>query len=742
MKLKLFQLTFVLFLLCSLITSSCKTSGEKETAKKTYDQPWQDPSLSIDDRVADLLSRMTLEEKISQMVYNSPAIERLGITPYNWWSECLHGVARSGRATVYPQAIGLAATFDTNLIFRIGTAISDEGRAMFHAATAKGFYRQYGGLTFWTPNINIFRDPRWGRGQETYGEDPYLTGQIGTALVRGIQGDHPTYLKAGACAKHYAVHSGPEGLRHEFNAVASKKDLYETYLPAFKALVDAGVEAVMCAYNRTNDEACCGSNTLLQEILRKEWDFRGHIVSDCWALHDLYEGHKVSANRVEAAALALKNGVNVNCGDTYPYLADAVEQGLISEADIDEALSWLLRSRFKLGLFDPPEMNPYTSISTDVINCDKHRQLAREAAQKSIVLLKNENNVLPLKKDIEYIYVLGPNATNLDVLLGNYYGLSGNMSTILEGLTAKVEPGSFIAYRQGCLLDRDNINPIDWTTDGAKQATVSIAVMGISGLLEGEEGESILSPTKGDRFDIRLPANQVNQLKKLRQNNHNPIILILTGGSPIDISEVEDLADAILFVWYPGEEGGNAVADIIFGDISPSGRLPITFPKSLDQLPSYDDYSMTGRTYRYMTKEPMYPFGFGKSFTSFEYQDGRIDREVVKAGQSVNVEVTVKNTGEIEADEVIQLYITDLNATVTVPLYSLKEFKRIHLKPGESIQVDFNITPEMMQIINNDGESVLEPGEFKITIGGSSPGKRSVELGAPTPVEVLFRVEE
>jgi len=685
---------------------------------------------------------MTLEEKISQMVYNSPAIDRLGISPYNWWSECLHGVARSGRATVFPQAIGLAATFDTNLIFRIGTAISDEGRAMFHAATAKGYYRQYGGLTFWTPNINIFRDPRWGRGQETYGEDPFLTGRIGTALVKGIQGNDSIYLKAGACAKHFAVHSGPEGLRHEFNAVVSKKDLYETYLPAFKTLVDAGVEAVMCAYNRTNDEACCGSNTLLQEILRKKWNFQGHIVSDCWSLHDFYEGHNVTENPVEAAALALKSGVNVNCGDTYPYLKEAVEKGLVTEKEIDESLSWLLKTRFRLGLFDPPEMNPYTSISTDVINCDKHRQLAREAAQKSVVLLKNKNNVLPLDKDTKYIYVLGPNATNLDVLLGNYYGLSGNMSTILEGITAKVEPGSFIAYRQGCLLDRENVNPIDWTTGGAKEATVSIAVMGISGLLEGEEGESILSPTKGDRFDIRLPESQVNQLKKLRENNDKPIILILTGGSPIDISEVENLVDAILFVWYPGEEGGNAVADIIFGDVSPSGRLPVTFPKSLDQLPPYEDYDMTGRTYRYMTKDPIYPFGYGMSFATFEYQDAIIDREVIKFGESVNIEVTVKNTGEIEADEVVQLYITDLDAEFTVPLYSLKEFRRIHLKPGESSRIKFTITPEMMEVVNEDGESVLEPGEFKVTIGGSSPGKRSLELGAAIPVELLFMVEE
>ena len=717
---------------------SCGKDKKNVSGKTHYSSVWQDPDQLLEDRIADLLSQMTLEEKVSQMTNNSAAIDRLGIPAYNWWSECLHGVARFGRATVFPQAIGLAATWDTELINKIGTAISDEGRAMFHVADNKGISKRYGGLTYWTPNINIFRDPRWGRGQETYGEDPFLTSRIGVSLVKGIQGDDPRYLKAGACGKHFAVHSGPEGLRHEFNAMASKKDLYETYLYAFHELVDAGVESIMCAYNRTNDEACCGSNTLLQEILRDEWGFQGHIVSDCWALNDFYQGHGVSANPVEAAALALKSGVNVNCGDTYPYLKEAVAQGLITEDEIDASLSYLLRTRFRLGLFDPPEMVPYTSISTDVINCDEHRALAREAARKCIVMLKNKNNVLPLSRETESVYIIGPNAADIGVMLGNYYGVSGNMSTVVEGIAGKMAPGTFVEYRQGCLLEQDNVNPMNYATGGAKNADAIIAVMGITPLLEGEEGESLLSPTKGDRFDIRLPENQIEYIKKLRDGYDKPIVLVLTGGSPIDISEVEDLVDAILFIWYPGEEGGNAVGDIIFGDANPSGRLPITFPVSIDQLPPYDDYSMTGRTYRYMTKVPMFPFGFGLSYSSFRYSIEGSPSLEMNRDEEVQLSVSITNEGKVAGEEVVQLYITDMEASVTVPLSSLKEFKRVSLEPGETKEVVFTVTVKMLEIVNGQGESILEPGEFKITIGGASPGPRSIELGAAQPVEVLI----
>jgi beta-glucosidase len=536
------------------------------------------------------------------------------------------------------------------------------------------------------------------------------------------------------------VHSGPEGLRHEFNAIASQKDLHETYLYAFKALVDAGVESIMCAYNRTNDEACCGSNTLLLDILRDDWGFKGHILSDCWALKDFFEGHGVAADHAEAAALALKSGVNLNCGDTYPFLLEAVERGLVTEQEIDVSMAYLLRSRFKLGLFDPYDMVPFTKISADVVNCPEHKALAREAAQKCVVMLKN-NGVLPLPDDTEKIYVTGPNATNLDVMLGNYFGVSGEMSTILEGVAAKRKTGTFIEYRKGAELDRENLNPIDWSTGEAKDpGVVTVACFGISPLLEGEEGEAILSPGKGDRFDIGLPESQVNKIKKLSADNKNPIILVLTGGSPIDISEVADLVDAILFVWYPGEEGGNAVGDIIFGDVNPSGRLPITFPKSLDDLPPYDDYAMAGRTYRYMTKIPMYPFGFGLSYSSFSYDATDVGMLSMNTGEEIDIEVTVSNNSEMAGEEVVQLYVSDLEASVDVPISTLKGFQRIYLEPGQSKQVSFRVNEEMLQMVNDAGKFILEPGEFRITIGGSSPGSQSLELGAPEPVEIMLAV--
>jgi beta-glucosidase len=731
---------FCILIIFAFLLTACGGDRTGTAEKAEYDEIWKDPGQAIDDRVADLISKMTLEEKVSQMVNNSTAIDRLDIPAYNWWGECLHGVARFGRATVYPQAIGLAATWDTDLIGRIGTAISDEGRAMFHAMEEYGFSRRYGGLTYWTPNINIFRDPRWGRGQETYGEDPFLTSRIGVSLMKGIQGDHPKYLKAGACGKHYVVHSGPEGLRHEFNAVSSQKDLHETYLYAFRELVEAGVESIMCAYNRTNDEACCGSNTLLLDILRDNLGFEGHILSDCGALRDLYEGHGVAADPAEAAALALKSGVNLNCGNTYLSLLEAVDRGLVTEDDIDASLAYLLRTRFKLGLFDPYDMVPFTKISTDVINCPEHKAFAREAAQKCVVLLKN-NGVLPLSDDTEKIYVTGPNATNLDVMLGNSFGVSGEMSTILEGVAAKRQAGTFIEYRQGAELDRETLNPADWTTGGAREpGTVTVACFGISPLLEGEEGEAILSPTAGDRFDIGLPESQVRMIRKLSDGNENPIILVLNGGSPIDISEVADLVDAILFVWYPGEEGGNAVGDILFGDVNPSGRLPITFPKSIEDLPPYDDYSMAGRTYRYMTIDPMYPFGFGLSYSPFSYEATDVDILSINAGEEINIEVTVSNKGELAGEEVVQLYVTDLEASVDMPISSLKGFQRVYLEPGESKQVSFRVNEKMLQMVNEEGKFILEPGEFRISIGGSSPGSRSLELGAPEPVEIMLAV--
>jgi len=702
---------------------------------------YKNPSASIDTRVADLISRMTLEEKVSQMLYNSPAIERLDIPAYNWWNECLHGVARAGRATVFPQAIGMAATFDEDLIHRISTAISDEARAKYNAAIRKGRRLQYGGLTFWTPNINIFRDPRWGRGQETYGEDPYLTSVLGTAFVKGLQGDNSRYLKAAACAKHYAVHSGPEADRHVFNAQVSPKDMFETYLPAFKALVDAGVESVMCAYNRTNDEPCCGSETLLVKILREQWGFEGHVVSDCWAISDLHSGHKITNSPVESAALAINNGVNLNCGVTFLRLVEAVQRGLVKEETIDKSLAILLRTRFKLGLFDPPQRNPYSTIPPSVIRCRKHTLLAREAAVKSLVLLKNDNNILPLKKDMGFLFVTGPCANDADVLLGNYHGVSDEMVTILEGLTAKLQPGSFIQYRQGFLLDRESVNPNAWTARVARGADAVVIVMGISNELEGEEGAALASTLNGDREDIGLPVHQVDWLRRLRSGYDKPIIVVLTGGSPLAVSEVHELADAILFAWYPGEQGGNAVADVIFGDESPTGRLPVTFPKSTEQLPPYNDYSMTGRTYRYMTEEPLYPFGFGLSYTKFEYSNLILRSTQIRQGNSLRVRVTVRNVGEYFGEEVVQLYLSDIEASVETPACALKGFQRVRLQPGQRRTIQFTITPEMMSIVDESGNGVLEPGRFMITIGGCSPSDRGLELGAPEPAQAIFAVE-
>ena len=743
--------------------STCKNT-DKELSPETQnnlatqdnavlDFPFYDTSLSIDERINDLISRLTLEEKADQMMHNTNGIERLGIPPYSWWSEALHGVARSGVATVFPQAIGLAATFDSDLSFKVSSAISDEARAMYNAAKSKGYYKQYGGLTFWTPNINIFRDPRWGRGQETYGEDPFLTALIGTSFVEGLQGDNPNYLKTAACAKHFAVHSGPEALRHEFDAEVSKKDLWETYLPAFEALVkNAKVEAVMCAYNSTDGAPCCTNKYLISDVLLGQWNFKGHVLSDCWAISDIFTpasngGHGTVETPAQATALAVKNHVSLNCGSTYLRgIPEAVKQGLLSEEEVDKALATLLRTRFKLGLFDPDGSNPYDDISSDVVNSDAHRAIAREVAQKSIVLLKNDG-ILPLKNDLSKYFITGPTATSTEVLLGNYSGVNPNMVTILEGVANAIDKASQLQYRMGSMLAFPKVNPMDYATGNARSADVTIVSLGISGLIEGEEGSSLASPTKGDRLDYNLPETQMNYLRSLREaasrnpNNVKPIVAIVTGGSPMNLAEVQELADAVLLVWYPGEEGGNAVADILFGKVSPSGRLPVTFPKSLDQLPPFEDYSMKGRTYKYMNKNPLYPFGYGLSYTHFTYGEAKLSSNEIAKGDAASVSVVVTNSGNVTSNEVVQLYISDLEASVNVPNFQLEGVNRISLKTGESKEVTFDLTPKMFEIVNNDGNRIIEPGDFKIYIGGSSPMKRSFELGAPKMAEALITVK-
>ena len=595
-----------------------------------YEHDFQNPNNEIHKRVDDLLTKLTLQEKVDQLMFQAPAIDRLGIDEYSWWNECLHGVARNGRATVFPQAIGLGATFDPELMHRIGVAISDEARAKFNENRKRGYTGRYSGLTFWSPNVNLFRDPRWGRGQETYGEDPYLISRIGVSFVEGLQGSGP-WLKTAAMAKHYAVHSGPEKLRHEFDAVVSRHDLWNTYLPAFKALVtEAKVEGVMGAYNRTNGQACCAHSYLMDEVLRSRWDFDGYYVSDCWALVDLYGGHQLVETPVEAAAMALNAGCNLNCGNTYPNLLQSIEQGLTTELEIDKNLRQLLPTRFKLGLFDPIGSVPYDNITTDVVRSQSHLDLSYEAATKSIVLLKNEGSVLPLDPDIESVFVTGPMATNSQALLANYYGVSDDLKTILEGIVGNVGDHTAIRFVQGALMDRPNVNPIDWYSDEAREAEVTIACMGISQLIEGEEGEAIASPSAGDREYITLPPHQIEFLQLLR-SKAKKLIVVITGGSAISIPEVHDMADAVLYAWYPGERGGEAVGDIIFGEVNPSGKLPVTFVNDISDLPPYEDYDMSDRTYRYMASTPLYPFGFGLSYTNFEY--GSIKTVVPRYGE-------------------------------------------------------------------------------------------------------------
>jgi beta-glucosidase len=573
---------------------------------------------------------------------------------------------------------------------------------------------------------------------ETWGEDPFLTGGMASAFVKGLRGDHPKYLKTAACAKHFAVHSGPEKERHHFNARVSEKDLAETYLPAFRDVVEAGVDGIMCAYNRTNDEPCCGSPRLLSTILREELGFQGHILTDCGAVNDIHLHHQFTGSAVESVALAIKSGVGLDCGATFLQIPEAVQKGLVSEEDVNRALRPLLETRFRLGLFDPPSMNPYNAIPASVIHSKEHKLLSRKAAVESVVLLKNRNNLLPLSKDIKSVFVTGPIAANADVLLGNYYGMSDELVTFLEGFIGKVEQGISLRYWHGVLLNQPNIRPPKHTWF-AKEHDLTIAFLGMSPLLEGEEEAAIASPGDGDRFDLSLPEGQLNYLRKLRESaGQKPIVVVLTGGGPQELAEVHDLADAVLFAWYPGEQGGNAVADILFGDAVPSGRLPVSFPVSAGQLPDFDNYSMEGRTYRYMKEDPMYPFGFGLSYTTFSYSDLRFSKEKICAGESFSVFVKVKNSGDKPGDEVVQLYITEMEAPFRTPVHSLKAFRRIHLSPGEENELSFLVDYNMMESVDDEGHTCLLDGPRKIMVGGSSPNKRSLELGAAAFVEKII----
>lgn len=687
--------------------------------------------LFFEERVEKIISKMTLEEKASQMLNASIALSDYGLDEYNWWNESLHGVARAGKATVFPQAIALAATFDADLVKRVATAISDEARAMYNISQERGMKGQYSGLTFWSPNVNIFRDPRWGRGQETYGEDPFLSGLIGSAFVNGLQGDDPNYLKVAACAKHFAVHSGPEADRHYFNAVVSKQDLYETYLPAFKTLVDSNVEIIMCAYNKLNDEPCCGSNDLLSGILRKDWGFKGHVVSDCGAINDIKSNHKFTLTDEQSVAYAIKGGVDLNCGNLYRKIPSAVKKGLLREKDVDKSLKRLLVTRYKLGMFEEKGSGPYDHLGSEHINSQENKELAYMAASKSIVLLKNTNSVLPLSKKLNTIFVTGPNAANIDMAIGNYNGLSPEIITPLEGIISKVDYGVAVKYRLGVELNNPKPNPSFSMMHLASSCDATIAFMGISALIEGEEGDAILSSANGDRVEISLPKNQIKYIKELRKRTTNkPLILVVSSGSAIDLSDVEELVDAIIYCWYPGEQGGRAIAEILFGGINPSGKLPLTLPKSINQLPDYADYSMDNRTYKYMRDKPMYPFGYGLSYSKIKYSEILMSNTIFNNDKENVAQVTITNMSDYKTEEVVQLYISDLDADFRVPNSSLKGVKRIKLNPRETKNVKFSIDKEMLKSVNYEGKLVFDPGLFKVSIGNSSPGRRSLELGA------------
>ncbi len=690
---------------------------------------------TLEKQAVEIISKMTLEEKISQMMNSTPGIERLGIEPYDYWNEGLHGVGRNGRATVFPEPIGLGATFDTDLIKQIGDVISTESRAKYYVARKNKNYARYTGLTFWSPNINIFRDPRWGRGMETYGEDPFLTGTLGTAFVNGMQGDDPVYLKVAACGKHFAVHSGPESTRHSANIDPSTKDLWETYLPAFKMLVqDAKVEIIMGAYNRVYGESCSGSKFLLTDVLRNQWGFKGHIVSDCDAVDDIYNGHGIVKTAAEASALAIKNGLNIECGHSFMALKEAVEKGLITEAELDNALKPLMMTRLKLGILQKDDNCPYNNFSESDICSPKHTALSKKAALESMVLLKN-NGILPLKKDIHTLFVTGAGAADAFWLMGNYFGISDRYCTYLQGIISKVSSGTAVNYRPGVLENTPTRNKLNYAVNEAARTQYTIIVMGNNGNLEGEEGESIDSDTKGDRTSIALPKSQMDYLREIynkkkdnprKDDNEGGIIVVLTGGSPIDVREISQMADAVIMAWYSGQEGGYALGDLIFGDANFSGRLPITFPADDSKLPAFEDYSMKNRTYKYMSDNIFYPFGYGLSYSKVTYSSPSV---VWNKDKTATVKVSVSNNSNMTALEVVQVYVSAPGAGKDAPLQQLAAYRRVDLPPNATQEVTFTIDADQMQTVEADGSSKLRKGSYKFAIGGAAPSQRTTELG-------------
>ncbi len=696
-------------------------------------------------RAKELVAQMTLEEKVGQTLYQAPAIPRLGIKAYNWWNEALHGVARAGTATVFPQAIGMAATFDEDLLEQVGDAVSTEARAKFNMQQKADDTDIYKGLTFWAPNVNIFRDPRWGRGHETFGEDPYLTSRLGVRYVMGLQGHDEDYLKAAACAKHFAVHSGPESVRHEFNAEVSEQDLRETYLPAFKACVQEGkVEAVMGAYNRTNGAPCCGNSYLLQDILRKEWGFEGHVTSDCWAIKDFHEGHLVTSTPVESVSMAMNNGCDLNCGNLFHFLTQAVENGMVDEKRLDEAVENLFMARMKLGVLDKKEENPFDKIPYTVVDSEEMRKLNREVARRSVVLLKNENHILPLdKKKLHTIGVIGPNADSRKALVGNYEGTSSRYITVLEGIEDYVGENVRVLYSEGCHLYRDRTSNLAMEHDRDSEvravceaSDVVIAVVGLDATLEGEEGDTGNEYGSGDKPNLNLPGLQPDIIRIAKESG-KPVIVVLLAGSAMALSWEDEHVDAILDGFYPGAQGGAGIAEILFGGANPEGKLPITFYQTTEELPEFTDYAMKGRTYRYMENEALYPFGYGLSYTTYAY--GNL--ECVKpfdAQDGITLQVTVTNTGDREGTETLQVYVKAKREGTPNP--QLKYVKKITLKPGESVTEEIHLSPEAFMLYDEKGNFTLEKGAYDIFVGGCQPDARSAALtgNAPQKLTVTY----
>ncbi|MBQ8305425.1 MAG: glycoside hydrolase family 3 C-terminal domain-containing protein [Blautia sp.] len=693
-------------------------------------------------RAEELVSRMTLEEKASQLRYDAPAIPRLGIPAYNWWNEGLHGVARAGQASMFPQAIGLGATFDPALIGEIAGVIAEEGRAKYNAYAAKNDRDIYKGLTFWSPNVNIFRDPRWGRGHETYGEDPCLTRALGTSFVKGLQGDGEV-MKAAACAKHFAVHSGPEALRHEFDAQATKKDMTETYLNAFEGLVkDAHVEAVMGAYNRVNGEPSCGSPAL-QQILRGEWGFEGHFVSDCWAIRDFHEGHMVTSTAPESAALAINNGCDLNCGNTYLHILKAVEKGLVSEETITRAAVRLYTTRFLLGLFDETE---FDTIPYSVVESEEHLALSEKAASESFVLLKN-NGILPLSKEkIRTLGIVGPNADSRAALTGNYHGTASWYITVQEGLQDYLAgSGIRVLTSVGCDLFRSKTENLAFENDRLSEAAivcdnsdVVILCVGLDETLEGEEGDTGNSYASGDKNDLLLPESQ-RKLLEVCKASGKPVVLCLLAGSDIDLSYASEHFDAVLVLWYPGSRGGKACAKVLFGEEEPGGKLPVTFYETLEELPDFEDYSMKGRTYRYMEHSAQYPFGYGLGYGNIAVTEASLASSSEKAGdEGVKVRVTVSNTGSRSATDVVQIYVKNLDSPLAPPNPCLAGFLRVDLAAGESREVILPVPERAFLVVDEEGKRIKDGEHFAIYAGTCQPDEKSISLTGKPPVRIML----